>query len=146
MTPGETLKRAAGFIARIHADGILGLEADGYPKDVIEGLTALREALTMFGPVILKEKPESGMLAQWAREEAEERSHQRQAMQSAEVCVPGMVAMVPPRYDHDEKSLFDSIVRTLVEQQGWKREDMIEQAKSIVLARRAFFEPSATKG
>jgi hypothetical protein len=141
MTPGETLKRAAGFIARIHADGILGLEADGYPKDVIEGLTDLREALTMFGPVILKEKPESGMLAQWAREEAEERGHQRQAMQSAEACVPGMVAMVPPRYDHDEKTLFDAIINTLVSRQTWKREDMVTYAQDIVLARRAFFEP-----
>jgi hypothetical protein len=230
MTPGETLKRAAKFVDRIHAESILQLESAGYPQDVVEGLEELRKALVGIGVAPLKQRALDGdqglggMLAQWEREEREERSrracargvvveagapvyvrteegacggvvghavgweasgreeavacfqratarareirngggvqtadivalndlyeaiqvlvHSPNKAPAADTAVPGNLCV---RYDGDERKLFDTLVSTLVSQQGWEREGIIAFALEIIKARRAFFEPEAPK-
>lgn len=48
------------------------------------------------------------------------------------ICVPN---------DFSERSLYDSIVSTLVEQQTWKQADIAAYAADIIKARREFFDP-----
>lgn len=71
MTPGECLKRAAAFLDQIHAETILSKGRADYPRDVIEGIAALKRGVVGLGTAEIKERPD-GMLEQWAREEAEE--------------------------------------------------------------------------